>query len=70
MYYLSNEAECLVVDLRDLSQEDRERYEKVLDNYQYLDKEIYEDHLYHIYIKTEGDWESAKDLSVELDELV
>ena len=45
MYYLSNETGCLVVDLRDLSQEDRVRCEMVLDNYPYLEQECYEDNV-------------------------
>jgi hypothetical protein len=69
MYYLSNETGCLVVDLRELSEEDRVRCEMILDDYPYLEQESYEDNLYHVYINTEGDWESVKELTVELDEL-
>ena len=69
-YYLDNEASCIVVDLREVNSCDRYRYEEVLDKFRYLlDTESYEDNLYHLYIKTEGDWESSKELSVELDEM-
>lgn len=69
MYYLSNETGCLIIDLRNESLENRAKYEEILENYQYLDIESYEDNLYHVYVKTEGDWESAKELSVELDDV-
>ena len=68
-YYFNEEGRCLVVDLREEDSYRRESYEDILDKFKYLEQESYEDNLYHIYLNTEGDWESLKELTVELDSL-
>ena len=69
-YYVNEEGKSLVVDLREDSYDHRVRYEGVLECYTFLEKESYEDNLYHIYFKTESDWEDIQMLSTDLDDLV
>lgn len=66
-YYFNEEGKCLVVDLREEDPYRRESYENILDKFKYLEQESYEDNLYHIYMNTEGDWESLKELTIDLD---
>lgn len=68
-YYFNEEGKCLVVDLREVNADDRYRFENVLDKYKFLEKESYEDNLYHIYLNTESDWEDMKALTIDLDDV-
>ena len=68
-YYFNEEGKCLVVDLREVNADDRYRFENVLDKYKFLEKESYEDNLYHIYLNTESDWEDMKTLTIDLDDV-
>ena len=68
-YYFNEEGRCLVVDLREEDSYRRESYEDILDKFKYLEQESYEDNLYHIYLNTEGDWESIKELTIDLDDM-
>ena len=68
-YYFNEEGKCLVVDLREVDADERYRFENVLDKYKFLEKESYEDNLYHIYLNTESDWEDMKALTIDLDDV-
>ena len=67
--YFNEEGRCLVVDLREEDSYRRSSYEDILDKFKYLEQESYEDNLYHIYLNCEGDWESFKELTIDLDNM-
>ena len=69
-YSFNEDGRCLVVDLREVDADDLYRYEMALDRYPFLEQESYEDNLYHVYLKTEGDWEDIKSLTIELDDIM
>ena len=69
VYDMSEKLQCMTLNLRKERPSDLARYKRLLKEYDYLTVVEVDRNYYYIEINTEGDWESVKELTVELDSL-